>query len=133
MFESHQSKRSRPSLEEYLGILDALCLRCYAGVYIVIDALNECTDEGNTRQILLKELQQKPRCIRLMVTSREIPSISVQLPTAKQLKISARDEDIMDYVEQRASHTERLSILISEDKELKESLKRSIAEKASGM
>ncbi|KAL8822146.1 MAG: hypothetical protein Q9191_007112 [Dirinaria sp. TL-2023a] len=124
---------SRPTLEEYLNVLNTLCERGFSSVYIVIDALDECTEENNVRRILLRECQRPQHGIRLLVTSRHIPIISQQLSNAARVEVQAKDEDIMGYIEERVSTSERLNVLVPKDAELRESLKRSVTEKASGM
>lgn len=129
LFEKHKSTRSNPSLEEYLGLLDGLCMRCSSGVYIVIDALDECTDGSIKRKTVLRELQKDRLSIRLLVTSRDIPTIAQQLPLATRLKVEAREEDILSYIEERISNAERLKMLLSKEIELRENMKRLIAAK----
>ena len=133
IYERCKVTKSRPTLEEYLGVLNTLCAQGFSSIYVVIDALDECTEENDARRILLRECQRPQHCIHLLVTSRHIPIISQQLSNAVRLEVEAMDEDIMSYVEERISGSERLSMLIPKDAELKESLKRSVTEKASGM
>ena len=133
IYQKRKATKSRPEVEEYLAVLDYLCTKYFTRIYIVIDALDEYTEENNARRTLLRECQRAHHCIHLMVTSRHIPGISRQLSKPVRIEIQAKDQDIMQYAEERISTSERMNMLIPKDAELRESIKQSITEKASGL
>ena len=132
IYESLRITKVRPTFAEYVNLLDA-ALSQYSKVYVVVDALDECSEEAQTRRILLETLQKLPADLCLFVTSRDIPSIQQQLGTASRIDIKASDEDIEKYVEDRISHTERLAKYTAKDATLKDTIKKSISSKACGM
>jgi hypothetical protein len=76
MYKNHQKHKTRPSIDEILGALQPVCSG-YPAVYLVIDALDECTNRDGARTKLidkLRKLQAKTN-VRLMFTSRYIPEI----------------------------------------------------------
>lgn len=77
-------------------------------MYFIIDALDECAEEGQTRKSLLEPLLGLSCKICLFVTSRDIPNLHQQPGGATRVDIKASDKDIGNYIEDRIPRTERL-------------------------
>ena len=130
LYESHHSAGTPPSVVEYIKVLEAAVTRL-AVLYIVIDALDECSDEHGGRKTLISELSRLK--LRLLVTSRDLPSIRRQLQNAIHLDVYAREDDILNYIDTRIDNSEQLSAHVTKDIELRGLIRTSVANKAGGM
>jgi hypothetical protein len=98
-YQRHQRRGARPTLDQLTNILISE-IQTYSKVFIVVDALDECREDDATRATLL-EVLWSPRQVNLMVTSRDLPSISRDFEGTKHLHIHAQDDDIKSYIEGR--------------------------------
>ena len=95
LYQSHRYAGTDPSLAECSQLLqDERCR--YSKVFIVVDAIDEISDEY--RDILLAELQQLQPKASILITSRDLPNMAQQLENAVRLKFEAKDEDIVQYL-----------------------------------
>lgn len=131
LYKSHSIKRTRPSLDEIFTALQSACTK-YSRVRIVVDALDECTDQEGARSRLLAKLRelQHGSNIRLMVTSRFIPDIEQEFRSALKLEVRASDEDVWRYV---AGQIPRLPKCIQRDDEMKSLVQGKIVKAVDGM
>jgi hypothetical protein len=97
-YRSHQDRGTYPTLDEFTKALAAE-VKTYAKIFIVVDALDECTESNRSRIKLLKALRSLPGRVNLMVTSRNLASIEEQFPNARRLHIYASDNDVANYVQ----------------------------------
>jgi ankyrin repeat domain-containing protein 50 len=95
-YHSHKKQSTYPTLDQFTTAL-LVEVKTYAKVFIVVDALDECTETDRSRIKLLRALRSLP--VNLMVTSRDIPSIEEQFPDAQRLHIRASDHDVKHYVQ----------------------------------
>ena len=130
LYESHHSAGTSPSVVEYIKVLEAAVSRL-AILYIVIDALDECSDEYGGRKALISELSRLK--LRLLVTSRDLPSIRRQLQNAIHLDVCAREDDILNYIDTRIDNSQQLSAHVTKDKQLRDIIRTSVASRAGGM
>ncbi len=130
-YEDHMRRGTRPTLDEVFQVFD-LELRRYAQVYIVVDALDECSEDNSTRQHLLSKLRalQATSNINLMTTSRPIPTITQEFEGAIRLEIRAKEEDLQRYLE---GHMNLLASCVKKSTSLQTSIKSEIIEAADGM
>jgi hypothetical protein len=83
MYENDQKQNTQLSSDEVLGALQSVC-SAYFTVYLVIDALDECTDRDGMRTKLIDklcELQAKTN-MRLIFTSRftlDVAGVSIRI------------------------------------------------------
>jgi heterodisulfide reductase subunit B len=128
-----QKIKNKPYLEEILSAIQTFC-RNYITVYIVVDALDECTNTNSTREKLINELRQLQAAatvdLRLMFTSRFIPNITQKFGSNLVLEVRASEEDVSRYV---AGQIPRLSKCIQHDEELKHTVHAKIIEAADGI
>jgi arsenate reductase-like glutaredoxin family protein len=66
--QCHEKRDTKPSLQDVLQLLNAEMSRI-SSLFIVLDALDECTVVANTRSKVILELEKIPN-VRLMVTGR---------------------------------------------------------------
>lgn len=132
MRESHKPTGTSPSLAEYVKVLEMAASR-FASISIIVDALDECSEENDERRTLISELLKLTPVVRLLVTSRDIPQIRRQLQNAIHVKVKARQDDILRYIDTRIERSEQLSIHVNKDRSLRDLIRRSVASKAGGM
>lgn len=132
LYSDYRARQTRPSISQYMELLQS-AVRSYEKVLIVIDALDECVEVDGTRKAVLNALQKLEPKVNLLVTSRDMSSIQQQLGSATRLDIQASDDDIRLYIEDRISNSDRLSIYLEKDPNLRNSMNESIIRNAKGM
>ena len=101
LYQRHKSKGSRPSITEWSDTIKAIT-RDWSRIFLVIDALDECTGAG-TRSRLLKEIAslQDHVNVSFFATSRFIPDVLEEFNGQLMLEIRATDEDVSTYITDR--------------------------------
>jgi hypothetical protein len=56
LYDHHSKQKSRPFLDEIFTSLSTICSH-YTGVYFVVNALDECSDQDGTRSRLVEKLR----------------------------------------------------------------------------
>ncbi|CAN9399551.1 unnamed protein product [Alternaria alternata] len=104
----------------------------YSRVFIVIDALDECSASHGCRIALLSRIQElQNTCgINLLVTSRFIPEIVEKFKTASMIEIQADRDDVRRYLSENMS---RLPGFVRNKAELQEEIISRIVEAVRGM
>ena len=76
LYDHHFKQKSKPSLDEISTALSTVCLS-HTRVYIIVDALDECMDQGCTQNQLIKKLHelQTRTNVQLLFTSHFISEI----------------------------------------------------------
>lgn len=131
LYNQHQAKSTRPSSKELLDALQTV-LATYSTVYVVIDALDECSDHDGTRSELLnacRSLQEKTE-LRLLITSRLVPDIESMCEHMFRTDIRASHSDVARYVMGQVS---RLPKCIQRDEELQHLVRDKIMVAVDGM
>ncbi|PBK87744.1 hypothetical protein ARMGADRAFT_862203, partial [Armillaria gallica] len=105
-------------------------LKSFSHVYIVLDALDEFTDDK--QEELINKMRSLGDNIHLLVTSREIPKIGRLFEEDARLDIQATDADITTFVADKLSRGD-LANLINGCDDLGEVILTGVVEKASGM
>ncbi|OAA74311.1 Ankyrin repeat-containing domain protein [Akanthomyces lecanii RCEF 1005] len=135
LYEGHNNKRTRPSLDEISRTLQSVATM-YSRVFIVVDALDECQESDSGRSKLLSELSSlQAKCgINVFATSRlilgTIKQISEKFHGIKTLEIIASDEDVGRYLDGVMSG---LPTFVGRDPALQEEIKSEITKAISGM
>jgi Cdc6-like AAA superfamily ATPase len=129
--EQCAAKQSRPAPEDLKKALQDV-LAYYSIVYIVVDALDECSSEDGSRHQLLDYLRELKSCtdIHLMVTSRIIPEIVDEFRDAATIEVRAHYEDVTRFV---AGQIDRLPRCIQRDAELQNLVQDKITGAIEGM
>jgi hypothetical protein len=120
---------SHPTLHEFEESLQ-IEIRSYSKVFVIVDALDECTDDA-TRTALLATLKDLP--VNLFVTSRYSLTIEEKFDGVKRLDIRAHDNDVRRYVEKRISREDRLSRHVKADPSLQDDIINKVVDSAKGM
>jgi hypothetical protein len=112
---------------EYLRIV----LRSYQRVLIVTDALDEASE--STGRAFVKSTRSVASSVRLLVTSRPLPSIEKLFVTDSKIKITATNDDIEAYVHHVLNDDDQLGDIVKSDSFLASKIVKSITEKAQNM
>ncbi|KAJ5933640.1 ankyrin repeat-containing domain protein [Penicillium verhagenii] len=100
----HRGNQLRLQLreDEITKCLMAVC-KIRLRVYIVVDALDECSESARTRNDIIScLLRLRAECgINLLVTSTQIPGLSSRFEKFPNLKITASQSDITSYINDR--------------------------------
>jgi hypothetical protein len=116
-YEYHRDRSTRPILNELIDVLK-LEIETYSKVFIVVDALDEC-ERHETRENLYKVLRSFTTAgtVRLLITSRAVPSIAKYFQRRERLDIQAHNHDIKKYLEGRIAagpqHIKQLQEIIA--------------------
>ena len=131
LYSGHNAKRTNPSVDELCKAIRSIACGL-ARVFIIVDALDECTNVGKTRSKLLQELLrlQTQQNICCFATSRFIPDITAEFRGVASLEIRATDGDIQAYLEDRMSE---MPACVSRNRALQESIQAEIVKSAGGM
>jgi hypothetical protein len=125
----HKKKRTWPLLEEISAALRSVTC-AYSRVFIVIDALDECSDECRAR-LLSEAVRLQADCkVNILVTSRFIPETTDKFVNSISLEIRARDADVQSYLVGRLS---QLPTFVRDDRHLQQEIATQIVDAASGM
>lgn len=131
LYDNHRKCGTRPTLEALIEILQHEIKRCEK-VYIIIDALDECTDSG-TRQKLLAEIRAFPVMVQLLTTSRPLAFEGCGLESFCRLQILATEQDLRTYIVGRLPREDRLARHARKDFTLQDEIVHQITTQAKGM
>jgi ankyrin repeat domain-containing protein 50 len=132
LYYHHIEKRTRPTLGEWCKLLNSE-VNQLSKVFIVIDALDECSESNGTRDSFLAEVRKLQPAVHLFITSRHTGSIEHEFEKAAHLEIRANDADVRKYLEHRTANEPQLVRHIKKDPALRETIINSLVEKAKGM
>ncbi|KAL9118356.1 MAG: hypothetical protein Q9187_005101 [Circinaria calcarea] len=131
LHQRHVDRGTRPSIEEIITLFHSVS-RSYSKIFIVVDALDECSKIDNTRKRLLEELftLQSHTKAGFFATSRENPEIATLFQGAILKEIRASDEDVRRYL---ASRIAELPKCVLRDQALQDNIQTEIAKAVDGM
>ncbi|KAJ7595991.1 hypothetical protein C8J56DRAFT_819421, partial [Mycena floridula] len=125
-----------PSIAELFAALQTEVL-LYSQVYIVVDALDECSESNQARELFFSSHSQGlwslPDHVHLLITSRDIPSISQELGSTPRISIEAHNEDLETYIRGRITTDYKLKRLVKDDITLVAEIIKQVILKAAGM
>lgn len=130
LHSTHSIQNTRPTWKEINPIFKD-CLTSHDTVYIIIDALDECSK--NTRSFLLKYFETLPSNVRLLVTTRHVDEIARAFHACSRIEIRANDDDLRKYISSRIAGNSRLMDYMRKEPALKEIFCDEIILKADGM
>jgi hypothetical protein len=131
LHDQHTKRQTKPSLDELTLALLSIC-SSYSTVYVVVDALDECSSRDGVRRQLIDRLRsiQASRNVHLLFTSRFIPEVTEEFQYSSSLEVRASEEDVKHYV---AGQMSRLPKCIHGDDGLKSEIQTKIVEAVDGM
>lgn len=132
LYKSHQSRNTTPRLSEISTLLRSV-LSTFSRTFIIIDALDECSTENDTKTLLLEEIRNLQPNVSLLVTSRPMENLQDELTVSGSLQIGADDQDISSYISSRIQKEHRLKLHVLSDPNLQNIIVQTIVEGAKGM
>ncbi|RPB08944.1 hypothetical protein P167DRAFT_478493, partial [Morchella conica CCBAS932] len=127
-----ESKQERPTLEDLYTAL-VLVAGSFSQTFVVCDALDECDFETQRKDLLPLFHRMESVGIRLFLTSREHPEdIQDSLQSSPKVELSAKNEDIKIYIEQKIDENPRARRLISQGN-CKDRIIEQLQQSANGM
>ncbi|WYZ35708.1 hypothetical protein EsH8_X_000355 [Colletotrichum jinshuiense] len=136
LYGCHKHMNTRPSVAELSETLKIVAKSYYSKVFIVIDAIDECSTKDNTRTKFSKamtNLQDAPDVtVNIMVTSRHLPSVKNMFGghDSTQIEIKANSEDVGAYLD---AQMVELPDFATENPKLLRDIKTVILETVAGM
>ena len=132
-----QCKRNHvhPTLRDILGLVEAK-VRSLSKTYIVIDALDECSEDDDLRATFLYEISKLAPYVHLMITSRNTTGIEEVFESYDRVDVRASNEDIRIYIEQQIRSNKWLDRVVNRGgngSSVREDIISTITERASGM
>ncbi|KAJ7589343.1 hypothetical protein C8J56DRAFT_32657 [Mycena floridula] len=130
------SQGAHPSIAELFAALQAE-VSLYSQVYVVVDALDESSENNKARELFFPSypqgLRSLPDHVHLLVTSRDILSISQEFDNIPKIPIEAHKEDLETYIRGRITTDKKLKKLVKEDVNLTTEIIEQVSLKAAGM
>ncbi|KAJ7577169.1 hypothetical protein C8J56DRAFT_1171043 [Mycena floridula] len=128
------SQKRHPTIPE---LMDALRreIQSYSSVYIVVDALDECSNRTQDFLISTKPdggLHSLSDTVQILITSRNIFSIAQALDGQTCLVIEAQEQDLHTYLKARIMEDKELKCLIKNDTAFETEIINQITLKAAG-
>lgn len=130
LHERHKGSKTKPSWEEIGHVFDGVVRSCHT-VYIVVDAIDECSEE--VRNVLIPGLKAVPENVRILITTRPIHEITRLFPLSPNLEIRATEYDLTKYITSRIASNPRLARHVGIHPTLEERVCTQIKAKADGM
>ena len=131
-YEHHARYGTRPSLNEIVGLLRSQ-VEGFDELFIVIDALDECPEQDQTRKSFLAQVRALPPKARLMVTSRNVPVIERMFKNDMCIEIRAQDQDIMTFINSQMEQQDEFADLLEDHEEVRSDITATVLDKANGM
>jgi hypothetical protein len=125
--DQHSERQTKPSLDELTQALLSIC-SAYTAVYVVVDALDECSNVVRRQLIGKLRSLQASRNMRLMYTSRDVPEVIEYFRSSPSLEIRASEEDVRRFVIDQLPQ-----LYLPVDEELEREIARMIVEAVDGM
>ncbi|KAK6337160.1 hypothetical protein TWF718_009944 [Orbilia javanica] len=110
LYDRHNSKRTRPSLDDIAQTLKSVAT-LYSRVFVIIDALDECqslesSSNGQRSRFLSEIFRLHVECgINIFATSRPIPEITDIFRDCTKLEIFAHEDDVRNYLNGQISRS----------------------------
>ncbi|RPA74608.1 hypothetical protein BJ508DRAFT_215227 [Ascobolus immersus RN42] len=140
LYEQHNKKKTRPRISELEGLVESL-LCSFEKTYVVVDALDECLDNGghgfSCHEViaLIQQIQSEGETIlNLFATSRALPDITdvFKGENCSTLEISADEGDMRQFLKARLPKILARS-LVRKFPDIQDEIVTAIIEAAGGM
>jgi hypothetical protein len=128
----YRQKQIRPSMEATLDALRTI-VSTYQTVYVVIDALDECSESNGERSELVGHLREMPSNLKILCTSRELPDIEKLFSESGKVYIHAQETDVEKYLKGQIEKSMRLRNHVRADPSLLQHIVNTIVNRVDGM
>jgi len=130
LFEQHLKQNTSPSLQELIDVLTDV-LKSFKRTYVIVDALDECTEE--MRWDLMEILRSEELGVQLLLTSRFLNNIEEELKVAKRLEIKANKTDLELYIDRHVLRNRNLRKIVENSPSIREDVKSAVVATAADM
>jgi len=131
-YRTHQDRGTSLELTEISDLLREEVMQL-SRVFVIVDALDECSDQHGSRSMLLRELRRLLPKASIMVSSRPLDDIRSQFSDCHHLKIEASDGDVEQYIQHRITREGRLSRHVARDPGLEATIIRKVSSRTKHM
>ena len=130
-YDEHKGSNTDPNAKQAFEVLRAQCDN-WSRIFIVIDALDECSERDATRGRVIEGLVslRGSKRINILVTSRPIPSILCEFEVSERLNIRANPTDIQRFL---LGQMDRFAKRILAEKDLQAKIISAVVDAADGM
>ncbi|KAJ7194542.1 hypothetical protein GGX14DRAFT_328154, partial [Mycena pura] len=134
LYNCFKSRLSHADLSDLTSALRSQ-LQLYSRVYLVIDALDECSDSTRDQFVSTIHALAESDCLHVLITSRDISSVVQEFinDSTPRIDIRANEEDIHTYIKHRLRSERKLTRLVESNEALQNDIVARVTEKASGM
>jgi len=129
LYEKQEKLAAKPSLKDINDIFHELAKT--QKIYLIVDALDECPNEDDSRNVLLQHLSHLRGTCNILLTSRSSVSISEYFDNHLTITITANESDIDKYIADHMSS--RLQRHIKQKPSLYEEIRSVIKKRAQNM
>ena len=130
MYERHKAQNTAPSTGHLLKATQT-AVGLYKRVYVVLDALDECSDE--IRWQLMESLRELEPQIHLLVTSRFLDSIEKELQDFQRFEIKANKADLELFIDHHIRKNRNLQRIVHKSPAMSEDIKIAVVKTAEDM
>ena len=130
LYERHHDQISPPSLVEILEVLANLANK-YSGLFFVIDALDECSDE--IRWDLVERIRELRPNVHLLITSRPSDIIDSELEGFARMDIKADKADLELFIDRHISKNKNLQRVVQKSPAMRGDIKEAVVKTAEQM
>lgn len=130
LYERHRVYRTSPTLSDLSTALSNVS-NLYKRIYLVLDALDECTDD--IRWELIEKLREIEPRVHLLVTSRDLDSIEEELQDFEQLEIKANKADLELFIDHHIQKNKNLQKIVQRSPTIREDIKVAVVTIAEDM
>jgi hypothetical protein len=131
LYHKHIDKKSKPDLDEILAIIHSEAVR-FSKVFVVVDALDECINSHDSRDILatsLRDLSLNAN-LNVLMTSRFIPGTTYAFEDCHWLEIRAEMEGVKTYVQ---GNITRMPKFVMRNMDLQDAIINAVVKAVDGM
>ena len=129
LYLKHRQKGTRPSLDELRTTLNGMIGKL-TRVFLLIDALDECTDLDRSRLLRETFSLQAHGTLSVFATSRCVPEVMSEFEGKSSIEIRATSDDVRRYLEK---HLIELPICVRRNVSLQETIVVEITKAVDGM
>ncbi|KAI1086934.1 ankyrin [Rostrohypoxylon terebratum] len=101
-------------------------------VYIVVDAIDECTDE-NEQNAFIDGLHSLQPLVNVLVTSRTLHSDNGGFDDVRSVRFTPTNEDMGIYISARIRESKKISSYVARKPELADQIRHTVIDRANGM
>ena len=130
LYERHRAYRTLPTLSD-LSIALSDVSNLYKRTYVVLDALDECTDD--IRWELMEKLREIRPQVHLLVTSRDLDSMKEELQDFERLEIKANKADLELFIDHHIQKNKNLRKIVLKSPTMRDDIKVAVVKTAEHM